>query len=659
LSKSSITEVASCGFGAGQAIYGGTMFALSVKGVRLGATVAAKRLDVHNNGQVTTSLATSQTYTNEGKINSVTYPTAFNGSGNTQAGPVYTYTYDTMSRPIALTDNQPTPVNWATGVVYGPANEMQQISFSSNGAGSYYTETRTYNTRLQLTRMTVPGVMDMEYRFPSQNSGQIYQQKDWVSGEEVSYAYDSLNRLITALTTDPSWGQSFSYDGFGNRTAATVIKGSAPMSSFSFDPATNRITNSGFVYDANGNLIQIPNASAISYDVENRIVSATGAGQDLYAYAPNNKRIWKRPPSGTEEFYFYGITGQKLGTYRAGTGSTGYGMFVGDTNLYFGGKRIRSRNVTVVTDKSGSVRNSGARYFPYGEEEQVTAQDRDKFATYYRDGTTGFDYAENRYYASTLGRFLTPDPSGASTVVTQNPVSWNMYAYVNGDPANFVDPLGQEPGPIETCNYYGMTLPYDCGLIGFTPSPAGLTPFQRAAQKLVSAQNVLSDRATFSVECQQDLQSISAQSSHTTGLDINSLIDAAVNVTFSNGVGSKNPYWWLYTLNPAAAASIDPTKTIGDEFAANPNGLTAASQLGSSTAVGTSIWINPTLISNSVIVNEALLLHESLHLLGFNDSEIQAGLAIRGVPQDPKNTKTTTTQLEKDCVTGKGNDRIP
>jgi len=41
-------------------------------------------------------------------------------------------------------DNQPTPVNWATGVVYGAANEMRQISISSNGAGAYYTETRTY-----------------------------------------------------------------------------------------------------------------------------------------------------------------------------------------------------------------------------------------------------------------------------------------------------------------------------------------------------------------------------------------------------------------------------------------------------------------------------------------------------------------------------------
>ena len=44
----------------------------------------------------------------------------------------------------------------------------------------------------------------------------------------------------------------------------------------------------------------------------------------------------------------------------------------------------------------------------------MTAQDKDKFATYYRDGTTGLDYAQNRYYANTLGRFTSPDPYKAS-----------------------------------------------------------------------------------------------------------------------------------------------------------------------------------------------------------------------------------------------------
>src|SRR5436309_97868 len=136
-----------------------------------------------------------------------------------------------------------------------PHRHLRQISYPNNvgwnadtgdlvSSGGYYTETRTYSSRLQLTRLTVQGAMDMEYRYSAtQNNGQITQQKDWISGEEVTYGYDSLQRLISAVTTGPEWGQSFSYDGFGNRTAATVTKGTAPSSSFSINAATNRITN--------------------------------------------------------------------------------------------------------------------------------------------------------------------------------------------------------------------------------------------------------------------------------------------------------------------------------------------------------------------------------------------------------------------------------
>jgi YD repeat-containing protein len=31
-------------------------------------------------------------------------------------------------------------------------------------------------------------------------------QTDGVSGEQVTYAYDSLNRLVSAATTGPQWG---------------------------------------------------------------------------------------------------------------------------------------------------------------------------------------------------------------------------------------------------------------------------------------------------------------------------------------------------------------------------------------------------------------------------------------------------------------------
>jgi RHS repeat-associated protein len=62
------------------------------------------------------------------------------------------------------------------------------------------------------------------------------------------------------------------------------------------------------------------------------------------------------------------------------------------------------------------------------------------FATYRRDAT-GLDYANQRYYSSTVARFLTPDPYQASGGPA-DPQSWNRYAYVQNDPINFTDPTG-------------------------------------------------------------------------------------------------------------------------------------------------------------------------------------------------------------------------
>jgi RHS repeat-associated protein len=71
--------------------------------------------------------------------------------------------------------------------------------------------------------------------------------------------------------------------------------------------------------------------------------------------------------------------------------------------------------------------------------------DQVKFATYTRDSATGLDYADQRYYASTFGRFMTADPYRATSASPSNPMdpkSWNRYSYVEGDPINYTDSRG-------------------------------------------------------------------------------------------------------------------------------------------------------------------------------------------------------------------------
>jgi RHS repeat-associated protein len=139
----------------------------------------------------------------------------------------------------------------------------------------------------------------------------------------------------------------------------------------------------------------------------------------------------------------------------------------GTAYVYFRGKLVRKesppalqdgvwvdqRGVTMGTDRLGSVlyweNMATTSYYPYGEEETPTWNDKQKFATYTRDSATGMDYAQNRYYASQIGRFTTADPYRASAK-RASPQSWNRYVYVQGDPISANDPSGLD------CDFVGV-----------------------------------------------------------------------------------------------------------------------------------------------------------------------------------------------------------
>src|SRR3984893_12509471 len=217
-------------------------------------------------------------------MTSVLYPDsgAYDANGNVVPGtnglggpyPTYNYAFDTMGRLNGMTSQSgSTMATVVNGVSYNQANQLTGMTYGG------LQETRTYSSQmLQMTDVTVwnvsSWVMNQHYAFPtSGNNGKITSQTDNVSGETVSYTYDSLNRLATAGSS--VWGDQYTYDGFGNLTTKTHTAGPAPSLSVWIDTATNRI--SGQTYDANGN--QTP--SGYIYDVENRLIS-TGTVQ--YAY---------------------------------------------------------------------------------------------------------------------------------------------------------------------------------------------------------------------------------------------------------------------------------------------------------------------------------------------------------------------------------------
>jgi len=393
--------------------------------------VATKVLFVSNpTTNASGSLTVAYGYDALGGLTSIQYP-----SPNPLT---LTYTLDSLERPTGLADNN--NYTWAANVQYNPANQITKATFPSG------TETWMYNTLQQLTqRMTTNGsttLMNMTYNYTAgANNGQIPSSKDTVTGETITYQYDSLKRLAKAYTG--TWSDTYTYDGFGNLTG--MSGNGAPALSVSVNPATNQLLPANILYDGNGNVTQFgPSGSLVTlgYDVANRVatVNATSA----YAY-DSASRVYFRNSAGTETLYVYGAGG-KLATYTiAGTTGTQVNFTFQSRNVYFAGKLISAEGNAVAVDRLDSVRwnvaSGGHTYYPYGVEYNATANNAEKYASYTRDTVTGLDYAMNRYYNSNWGRFMTPDPS-AGSIRLRNPLSWNRYAYVLDDPIAINDPTG-------------------------------------------------------------------------------------------------------------------------------------------------------------------------------------------------------------------------
>ena len=449
-------------------VYGGGL--PSAKRVQVNQPMKYQNVQGQNeNANVTGNLDTTFTYNAEGGLISTTYPTVTVNNGNgtitNTPGPTYNYSYDSMYRLSGMTQSTTTIVS---GVSYNAANQLLGMTF--NGTA----ETRSYNVLNQLTNVTAGSAENLTYSYPTgANNGKASSMYNAVSGETVTYTYDSLNRLLTA--SGSGWGEQYGFDPFGNLLSKTVTSGSGPSMSISVNTANNQIEGLyGVTYDANGNTTGNYNggvANTLTYDAENRVSTYQPyiGSATTYSYDAQNRRIWIWP--GTTDTWgnvsgytvnIYTPSGLKLGAYAVNPSVIDYegaatpfmAVQLTTSDQYFGSRRL------AVIDQLGSA----GTYFPWGENRGTTNPlNTWSFGTYWEDSVSSLDYANNRYYSNAYGRFMTPDPSMKSAHLT-DPQSWNRYPYVGGDPVNHNDPSG-----LTTCDengdncFDGVTVNGDTG----------------------------------------------------------------------------------------------------------------------------------------------------------------------------------------------------
>jgi len=235
--------------------------------------------------------------------------------------------------------------------------------------------------------------------------------------------------------------------------------------SLTYDEQTNRITTTGYEYDAAGNLTRSQSSAGTwqryQYDAAGRLVSVKTDTNVLiasYTYGATNQRLIST--EGALKTYYAWSGGAAIAEYTE-VNSSGVvqwsksyvflgarllatlqpnGSSNGELTQYHHPDRLGTRLITNSWDTNVQEQV----HLPFGtalEAESTGASNR-RFTSYDRSATTGLDYAINRHYDSQQGRFTQVDPIGMGATSLENPQTLNLYAYCGNDPINHTDPTG-------------------------------------------------------------------------------------------------------------------------------------------------------------------------------------------------------------------------
>ena len=95
-------------------------------------------------------------------------------------------------------------------------------------------------------------------------------------------------------------------------------------------------------------------------------------------------------------------------------------------------------------------------------EEGIAEVNPFRYRSYYYDSETGMYYLQSRYYDPVVGRFINADDVsilGASQTV----LGYNLFAYSNNDPINYIDMSGYVVTP---ANVIGAIVGLILGAVG-------------------------------------------------------------------------------------------------------------------------------------------------------------------------------------------------
>jgi RHS repeat-associated protein len=345
-------------------------------------------------------------------------------------GHEWTFTYNGAGQPTGGSS----PGSFTHGFSYDGAGRLSGWSVSSIAARTIERDTAGIRTRDTVAVSTMPT--------PSTNrkAGNTFDAADKLISASVTYStnapvsetygYD-LNGSMTNIVSGTNLAFAATYTEFGQISSLTNSR-------------TNELTN--FFYDANGN----------------RVI--TGDKLWITDHADPLKRpLMECSTNGVVLRYYLWGNGRLLG-------------FIDSEGALTIAHSDEQGSVVALTASNGAVLHT-AHYGPHGEDWGTTGTNSTPFAwlgghgvlagSYFSLSTSHFSLylTRHRLYSATLKRFLSADPIGLSGGL-------NLYAYGEGDPLSYIDPLGlcgESEGSVFGAFMYGAGQ----GLMGFGDAVSG------------------------------------------------------------------------------------------------------------------------------------------------------------------------------------------
>jgi len=365
---------------------------------------------------------TSYTYTMNGNVKTVTYP----------SGRVITYNYANNSVTGVLNNGS----TLASNIGYLPFGGMTSLSF-----GNGLARTIGYDNQYRISTIQAGGLQSLSYGHdPNGNVTSMVNNLD--NTKSKSYTYDDLNRLETGAGP---WGTiTWTYDPVGNRLTQVDSSGT---SNYAYQTGSNRLSNitgpspASFGYDENGNTIT-ENAKAYSYNQNQRLIRAASTQTGDYVYNANGQRA-KKTVAGTATHFIFDQQGSLIAeTEQNGTVIAEYVYLNGEPMAKIDADGVNyihtdHLGTPVMMSDAGGAKVWEIEARPFGDGATVTGTGslNLRFPGQYNDAESGLNYNFFRDYNPAIGRYVEADPIGLAGGV-------NPFVYVSNNSINWIDPYG-------------------------------------------------------------------------------------------------------------------------------------------------------------------------------------------------------------------------